>query len=196
MKSRYTQLMPAGLNRSRRAPITLLFALLMAASTASQQPVASTRDVLKLLARVDRVDRIGRTLTLRAENGLVHTVYVDPKLTLFDELKSGDTVRVHISESIVVAVRPDAKPGAVADTTAAAREAGGTQGTDILQQLKATVTIESVDMRTQMVMYKDGNKRTVARYVIDPRLLEGLKRGDVVEVTYTRARAIELERSR
>ena len=188
MKSRYTSTMPA--------PITLLFVLLMAVPIPSQEPVASTRDVLRLIARVDRVDRLGRTLTLRAENGLVHTVYVDPKLTLFDELKSGDTVRIQIKESIVVAVRPDAKPGVVADTTAAARGAGGDQGTDVLQQLKATVTIESVDMRTQMVVYKDGNKRTVARYVLDPRLLEGLKRGDVVEVTYTRARAIELERGR
>jgi hypothetical protein len=194
--------MPARVNRRPRvlraaaAPITLLFVLLMAAPTPSQEPVASTRDVLRLIARVDRVDRLGRTLTLRAENGLVHTVYVDPKLTLFDELKSGDTVRIQIMESIVVAVRPDAKPGVVADTTAAAREAGGDKGTDVLQQLTATVTIENVDMRTQMVVYKDGNKRTVARYVIDPRLLEGLKRGDVVEVTYTRARAIELERGR
>jgi hypothetical protein len=182
--------------RAAAAPITLLFVLLMAARTPSQEPVTSTRDVLRLIARVDRVDRLGRTLTLHAENGLVHTVYVDPKLTLFDELKSGDTVRIQIMESIVVAVRPDAKPGVVADTTAAARGAGGDQGTDVLQQLKATVTIESVDMRTQMVVYKDGNKRTVARYVIDPRLLEGLKRGDVVEVTYTRARAIELDRGR
>jgi hypothetical protein len=172
----------------------LLFVSPSAAPTA-QDPVASTRDVLRLVARVDRVDRIGRTLTLRADNGLIHTVYVDPKLALFDELKPGDTVRVHIMESVVVSVRADAKPGPVTDTTAAAKEAGG-QGTDVLQQLKATVTIESVDLRTQMVVYKDGNKRTVARYVLDPRLLEGLKRGDVVEVTFTRARAIELERPR
>jgi hypothetical protein len=91
---------------------------------------------------------------------------------------------------------PDGKPSPVADTTDAAKEAGGNQGRDILQQLKTTVTIERVDERTQMVVYKDGNKRTVARYVLDPRLLQGLKRGDVVKVTYTRARAIELERMR
>jgi hypothetical protein len=98
--------MPSGLNRPRNPPLTLLFLMLMAAPTPSQEPVASTRDVLRLVARVDRVDRAGRTLTLRAENGLVHTVYVDQQLTLFDELKSGDTVRIRIAESIVVAVRP------------------------------------------------------------------------------------------
>jgi hypothetical protein len=171
----------------------LLLVSLIAAPTAAQEPVASTRDVLRIIARVERVDSLGRTLTLRAENGHLHTVYVDQQLALFDELKSGDTVRVRIAESIVVAVRPGAKPSAATDTTAAAKEAGGNQA-DILQQFKATVTIESVDMQTQMVVYQDVSKRAVARYVADGRLLEGLKRGDVVEVTYTRARAIALER--
>jgi hypothetical protein len=32
--------------------------------------------------------------------------------------------------------------------------------------------------------------------VSDPHLLEGLKRGDLVEVTFTRERAIELTRER
>ena len=88
----------------------LLLVSLMAAPTAAQEPVASTRDVLSIIARVERVDSLGRTLTLRAENGHLQTVYVDRQLALFDELKSGDTVRVRIAESIVVAVRPDAKP--------------------------------------------------------------------------------------
>jgi hypothetical protein len=110
----------------------LLLVSLMAASTAAQEPVASTRDVLRIIARVERVDSLGRTLTLRAENGHIHTVYVDQQLALFDELKSGEDV----------------------------------------------------------------SKRAVARHVVDRRLLEGLKRGDVVEVTCTRARAIELERWR
>jgi hypothetical protein len=175
--------------------IILLLVSLMAAPAVAQEPVASTRDVLRVIARVERVDSLGRTLTLRAENGHLHTVYVDKQIALFDELKSGDTVRVRIAESIVVAVRPDAKPSAATDTTAAAREAGGNEA-DILQQFKATVTIESVDLPTQMVVYQDVSKRAVARHVADRRLLEGLKRGDVVEVTYTRARAIELERWR
>jgi hypothetical protein len=35
---------------------------------------------------------------------------------------------------------PDGKPSPVADTTDAAKEAGGNQGRDILQQLKVTYT--------------------------------------------------------
>jgi hypothetical protein len=45
-----------------------------------------------------------------------------------------------------------------------------------------------------MVVYMGGDNRRVQRQVGDPRLLEGLKAGDVVEITYTRARAIGLQR--
>jgi hypothetical protein len=84
----------------------LLLVSLLAVAPPVQEPVASIRDVQRLVARVERVDRIGLTLTLRAENDLLHTLNVDQQFTLFDELKSGDIVRVRFAESIVVAVPP------------------------------------------------------------------------------------------
>jgi hypothetical protein len=60
--------------------------------------------------------------------------------------------------------------------------------------LKAVVTIERVDLNTQTVVYKTGDNRSVIRYAVDRKLLENLKQGDVVEVTYTRQRAVELEK--
>jgi hypothetical protein len=79
------------------------------------------------------------------------------------------------------------------DTTAEARKASE-GGTDVQQQLKATVTIETVDIPAQVVVYIAGDNRRVMRTVVDPHLLDGLKKGDVVELTYTRERAIELEK--
>ena len=80
------------------------------------------------------------------------------------------------------------------DTTADAKKAPEAAQTEVLQQLKAVVTIESVDLPMQMIVYKGGDNRRVQRQVSDPRLLDGLKAGDVIEITYTRARAIELQR--
>ena len=75
----------------------------------------------------------------------------------------------------------------------AARKASGGRS-DVQQQLKAVVTIESVDVPAQVVVYVAGDNRRVMRTVVDPHLLEGLKKGDVVELTYTRERAIELQK--
>jgi hypothetical protein len=66
----------------------------------------------------------------------------------------------------------------------------------VLHQLKAAVTVERVDRAARVIVYKTADSRTVIRSVADPRLLEGLRAGDVIEITYTRERAIDLQRVR
>jgi len=61
-----------------------------------------------------------------------------------------------------------------------------------MQHLKTVVKIDSVDMATQIITYKTGDNRIVTRQVVDRHLLEGLKRGDTVEITYTRERAMAI----
>ena len=149
---------------------------------------------MAVTARIERLDAFSRSLTLKTADGIVHVVSVGPELAVFSELKTGDNVFVRIVESVIVEARPGAKTTGVIDTTAAAKKAPeATQG-DVLQQLTAVVTIESVDLPMQLVVYKDGNNRRVQRQVSDPRLLDGLKAGDVIEITYTRERAIALQR--
>ncbi len=65
----------------------------------------------------------------------------------------------------------------------------------MIQQLKATVTVESVDAAKQMITYKSADNRSVTRVVADRRLIEGLTRGDTIEITYTRERALELTKN-
>jgi hypothetical protein len=179
---------------TRAAGLLPLLFLSLSGSAGSQEPVTSTREVLTLDAQVDRIDRFARSLTLRTDNGTIQVVYAEPGLKIFDELKSGDRVRVRTTESVIVAVRPNAKPTGIVDTTAAAKKSGGDQRGEVLQELKAVVTVESIDPRNNLVMYKGGDNRSVTRVVADPALLNGLKRGDIVELTYARMRAIEITR--
>jgi len=171
--------------------------LILAPLVRAQEPRTSVREVATLVGTVDRVDRTSRMLTLRVAGATTETVYVAPDVKLFNDLKTGDRVTVRVIESVIVAARPDLKPTVPVDTTAAAKKESGAAGQgDVLQQLKAVVTIESVDPRAQTVTYMGGNNLRVVRAVADPTLIQGLKPGDVIEITYTRARAIELERKR
>jgi hypothetical protein len=175
--------------------VTALFSFLfLPAAAAAQEPRATTREIVAVTARVERIDGFSRSLSLKTADGIGHTVYVGPELEVFRELKTGDNVLVRIVESVIVEARPGAKTTGIVDTTAAAKKAPEAAQGDVLQQLKAVVTIESVDPPTQMVVYKGADNRPVQRQVGDPRLLEGLKAGDVVEITYTRERAIGLQR--
>jgi hypothetical protein len=162
----------------------------------AQDQRQTTRDVGVFSGKVEKVDRFSRSVTLRTAEGLQHTVYVGPELKVFDELKSGDSVTARVSESVVVAVRPNAKLSAIEDSTAAAKKSPAASGADVLQQLKAVVKVETIDLPHQVITYKTADNRNVMRQVADPHLLENLKRGDTIEITYTRERAIEITKSR
>ena len=181
--------------RTQRCAVAALSSVLLAAAFArAQEPRASARDVVNVTARVERLDVFSRSLTLKTVDGIVHVVSVGPELAVFSELKTGDNVLVRIVESVIVEARPGAKTTGIKDTTAAAKKAPEAAQSDVLQQLNAIVTVESVDLPTQLIVYKDGDNRRVQRQVSDPRLLAGLKAGDVIEITYTRERAIALQR--
>src|SRR4051812_23016326 len=158
----------------------------------AQEPKATIREVGVVTGRVEKLDPFARSVTLRTPEGLLHTVYAGKELKTFDELKSGDTVTVRLSESVVVAVRPNARLTVIEDSTAAAKRAPEAVGADVIQQVKAVVKVESVDLASQMITYKGADNRNVMRQVADRHLLEGLKPGDTIEITYTRERAIAI----
>jgi hypothetical protein len=182
---------------ARIGPLFMLLAACAAAVPArAQEPKTSVRESVALAGTIERIDRFSRLLTLKV-GGIAQSVYVPPEFKLFDELKTGDHVTARIRESVIVAARPGAKPRLVTDTTAAAAKNRGSEGgSQLMQQVTAVVTIESVDRQTHLVTYKTADNRRIVRTALDPRLLDDLKPGDVIEVTMTRERVVELQRQR
>lgn len=157
-----------------------------------QAPNTVTRE-WTMTGTVDRIERFTRVVEVRGQDNVVQSVYVDPTVTSFDDLKIGDVVTIRSIESVIVQVRPEAKPTGIVDSTEAARKAGDE---NVLQQLKAVVTVETVDPQGLSVTYRTHDNRRVIRTVLDKRLLEGLRPGDRIEITLTRARAVNIERGR
>ena len=170
--------------------------VLLAASSAQPQPATSVREFVSLSGTVERIDRSTRTLTLRTSSSTTQPIDVPPEVKLFDELRTGDRITVRISEQVILAVRPGAKPSEAVETTGTATSRDPSGKSQVIQQVKATVTIESVDRRQNVIVYTTSLNLRVTRAVADPRLLDGLKAGDVVEITYTRERAIDVQRAR
>ena len=171
----------------------LVFSCLWPALPARAQAPNVVTTESTVTVTVDRVDRFSRIVTFRDASNLLQSVYVEPDVKAFDDLDAGDVVTVRYVESVVVQVRPDVKPAEVRDTTADARKAGDDT---VLKQLTMVVTIEAVDDQGQFVTYRTHDNRRVVRGVPDKRLLEGLRAGDRVEITLTRARAVSIEPGR
>ena len=149
----------------------------------------STREVT-VRVTVDRIQKSERVVTFRAEGNIFQDIYFDPSVKGLDDLKVGDVVTVHYQESIVVKVNRNAKLSTERDTTAEAQKADPT----VIQQATAVVTIESIDMSNQQITYRTADDRKMVQKVRDMKLLEGLRRGDRIEVTLTRAKAVSIEK--
>jgi hypothetical protein len=177
------------------AAAALLAAWPLGAPAWAQEPKSAVREYVAVTGTVERAERSTRTLTVRTSPDTTQVVTVAPDLKLFDELKAGDRITVRVSESLIVAVRPGTRPSVPVDTTASApRDPSGKS--DVIQQLKAAVIVESVDRSQNVVVYKTADNMRATRGVLNPHLLDGLKPGDVVEITYTRERAVDLQRAR
>lgn len=165
--------------------------LLSLGGPAQAQPSNAATLESTTTARVDRIERSSRVVTLRGGGNSFQTVYVDEGIAAFDDLKVGDMVTVRYTESVIVEVRPDAKLEPTQDTTQEAREAGDGR---IVKQLKAVVRIEEIDPQGLFVTYRSGDNRRIRHAVRDKSLLEGVRAGDRVAITVTIARAVSIER--
>jgi hypothetical protein len=80
------------------------------------------------------------------------------------------------------------------NTTAEAQKSVTRPDADVTQQLRLVVTVDAIDMDKGMVTYHGVDNRRVLRAVQHRQLLENVKVGDVVTITYTRARAVAIEK--
>jgi hypothetical protein len=187
-----------------------LGALVAACTQPSEKPASPPEDAtisrqIVEKATIVSVDKANRWITLRDKNGLTFTVEAGPEVRNFDQIQAGDTVSVHYAESLAVAL---AKPGEPLNppsvAVGAARAAPGEKpAAGIGAQVNATVRIESVDLTKNIVTFTPqgtssaGGGMMRAVHVETPegrKFIQGLKPGDQVQITYTEAVAVSIDR--
>jgi len=119
----------------------------------------------------------------------------DPKK--LEAIKVGDPVVAKYYEALAFEVKKPgtATPGVTAEQGVATSTPGQTPAGAVAQQLTVTATIVAIDKAAHTVTIKgpEGNTETVKAR--DPKNLAAVKVGDLVEITYTRALAIALDKT-
>lgn len=166
-----------------------------AAEKAAQKPVVS--ETVKATAAVKAVDYDKRLITLQGQDGKAFTVEAGPEVKRLKEIKAGDTVVVQYTQALAAELKKAGAPSSVGVKEDVARakasEAPGVKGT---REVKATVTIDAVDLKNNIVTFTgpQGNVNIVA--VQRPQMrefLKTLKAGDKVDLTFTEAVAVSVE---
>jgi hypothetical protein len=171
-----------------------ILAVLSFSPSSHQDPHSATQQIFEAAGEVDGVDRVGRNVSIKSAGVVQSAIYVGPDLPIFDQLQRGDVITIRYFDSVIVAVTPGARMGPPTNTTAQAQAALDRDDASVMQQTKLTVTVDAIDHASRVVRYHGFDNRPVLRQVLQPGLLDGLKVGDVVTITSTRARAAAIEK--
>jgi Cu/Ag efflux protein CusF len=173
--------------------------VLMVPALCHAQRAVTKGDVVMVEAVIQAIDQTSRMVTLKTASGDVETVYAGPEVKRFKELKVGDTVKATYYESLVFMVRKPGVPTAGRSTdldVVGTRGTGPTPSATAALQATTTVDVQSVDPTVPSITVKTEDGRTVTRRVDDKKNLEGVKAGDRIDITYTQALVIGIERAK
>jgi ribosomal protein S17 len=158
-------------------------------------PKVVEASVVTVRGTVEAVDAEKKTVTLKGPKRSLTLEIKDPKK--LEAIKVGDPVVAKYYEALALEVKKpgEATPGASTHQAMATSKPGETPAGVVGEQITATVTVVAMDKKAHTVTVKgpDGGTETVKAR--DPKNLDKVKVGDLVEVTYTRALAISLDKA-
>lgn len=169
----------------------------VAATSITEEPGAITGEsVVSVTSTVVKVDQKSRVVTLRDADGAVSDVHVGDEVKNLPQVKKGDQVVATYYESITITVRKpgEATPGITTTSAAERARPGEKPGGAVASQTTITATVTGIDKSAGTVTVKGPRGKTMPVKVRDPKRLEHVHVGDLVEATYTEAVAISVDK--
>ena len=165
-----------------------------AAKSETKPAVGEARQVT-VRGTISAIDKEKSTVTLKGPKGRTITLDVhDP--TKLEVLKVGDPVVGTYIEAIAIEVKKagSAARGATVEERRAGSKPGENPAGAMARQVSVTATITAVNKQAPSVTIKGpkGNVETIK--VKDAGNLANVKAGDLVEITYTQALAVALDK--
>ena len=143
---------------------------------------------------VQAIDPATREVTLKKADGTVVTTVAGPEIKRFDEVKVGDKITERYYENIVLRVK---QPGESDVVSAAGNTTGSGQATPggtKAKQVTLTVTITAIDPNTPSITFTGPQGWKYTSKVQDTAALAKVKVGDKVDIVWTQATLVSLER--
>jgi hypothetical protein len=180
----------------KRFVVPIMAAAVLASTphTASAQSKTVRSEMRTETATVESIDAASRTFTLRKPDGTFVTIVAGPDITRFAEVKVGDKVNARFYENLIVRLkRPgeaDSSSGTKSTTPSEQVLPGGTKA----RQITLSATITGIDVSVPSVTFTGPNGWKYTSKVLDTEALAKVKVGDKVDIVWTEAVLVALER--
>jgi hypothetical protein len=167
------------------------------AASEQQAPGKVTRQsVIEVSATVEAIDYDTRMVTLRGSDGRTVTFRADDSVRRLNEVKKGDVVQATYYQAVAINLRKpgQAQPGVSAAGMSGRAEPGEPPAAAGARSVTIVATVRALDREKQTATLEtpDGELKTIA--VRNPQHFDVAAVGDLVEITYTEAVAISVEK--
>lgn len=153
-------------------------------------------NTIQTTATVESIDYTTRMVSLRTEDNRLLTIKADERVRNLAQVQKGDKIIATYIEQVDIRVRRpgEATPGVSAASGIVRAPAGQLPAATNVDSVTLTTKIAEIDRKSQTVVLEneDGTRRTVQ--VRNPAQFDHIAIGDLVEITFTEAIALAVER--
>jgi hypothetical protein len=157
------------------------------------QVTALPTQTVSIAGTVETVDQAKRVVNIKTADGKFVTVDVPQNAKRFSELKVGDKVSATYNNNVAVRLKPPGEPavdtGNTASTMGQEVRPGGTAAT----QRTMTASIADIDKTASSITFVGPNGWKYSRRVVDPAVLDKVKVGDRVDITWNTDLTVSVE---
>jgi hypothetical protein len=150
----------------------------------AQQRTLPTQTVT-ISGTVETIDHAKRVVNIKASDGKFHAVDVPQGAKRFDEVKVGDKVSITYNNNVSARLKPPGEaPVDTGTTTTTAGQQTNPGGTAVVERTM-TVTVDAIDKSASSITFVGPNGWKYSRRVVDPTILDKVKVGDKVDITWS-----------
>jgi Cu/Ag efflux protein CusF len=169
-------------------------ALVSAPGMAMAQSKEVTSEIKTQSGVVEAIEAQSRSVTIRKPDGTVVTTVAGPEVKRFEEIKVGDKVNARYYENLVIRLKKPGEPEVDSLTKGTTGSEQTLPGGTKARQLTITATIAAIDASVPSITFTGPNGGRYTSKVQDPAALAKVKVGDKVEIVWTEAVLVSLER--
>jgi hypothetical protein len=163
-------------------------------SSSTTKPGIVMADEAEWQATIQSIDKRKRTVTLKTADGETKTVKLDKKVKNFDQLQTGDQVKIKALDAVAISLtKPGEAPSVSTNQTTMVAPQGNKPAAVMAETVQKTATVETIDHDKRTVTLKGPEGNTVTLKV-DPAVKEfdQLKQGDQIAIVQTQAVAVQV----
>ena len=143
---------------------------------------------------VESIDTATRVVTLKKPDGTYVSVVAGPDITRFAELKVGDKVNARYYENVVIRVKQPGESDVISQAKGTTGSEQTLPGGTKAKQTTITATISAIDMNVPSITFTGPSGLKYTSKVQDVEALSKVKVGDKVDIVWTEAMLVSLER--